>query len=97
MERRTEERKLYEEVERAADLRSGGGTGGAKRLRLWESQMRPRCADCCGRWGGTMEVPCQCLCSLSTKHPAVVLSILSSAPIASTEQRMEVEKDNAEQ
>lgn len=34
-----------------------------------------------------MEVPCQCLSSFPAKHPAVVLSILSSAPIAFTEQR----------
>lgn len=44
-----------------------------------------------------MEVPCQCLSSLPTKHPAVVLSILSSAPVGFTEQRMEVEKDDEEQ
>lgn len=43
-----------------------------------------------------MEVPCQCLSSLPTKHPAIVLSILSSAPIAFTEQRMEVEKYDEE-
>lgn len=41
-----------------------------------------------------MEVPCQCLSSLPTKHPTIVLSILSSAPTAFTEQRMEVEKDD---
>lgn len=44
-----------------------------------------------------MEVPCQCLSSLPTKHPAVVHSILSSAPIAFTEQRMEVERADEEQ
>lgn len=65
-------------------MRFEGGTAGAKRLRLWESQMRPRCSDCCVGGGSTMEVPCQCLSSLLTKHPAVVLSILSSAPFAFT-------------
>jgi len=43
-----------------------------------------------------MEVPCQGLSSLPTKHPAIVLSILSSAPIGFTEQRVEVEKDDQE-
>lgn len=38
-------------------------------------------------WGGsTMEVPCQCLSSFLAKHPSVVLSILSSAPLNFTEQ-----------
>lgn len=42
-----------------------------------------------------MEVPCQCLSSFPAKHPAVVLSILSSAPIAFTEQR--TGRDDGEQ
>lgn len=44
-----------------------------------------------------MEVPCQCLSSLLAKHPPVVLSILSSAPLSFTEQRMEVEEDDEEE
>lgn len=45
-------------------------------------------------WGGrqsTMDVPCQCLPSFPTEHPATVPSILSSAPIGFTERRMEAE------
>lgn len=41
-----------------------------------------------------MEVPCQCLSSFLAKHPSVVLSILSSAPLSYTEQGMEVEEDD---
>ncbi len=43
-----------------------------------------------------MEVPCQCLSSLPTKRPTIVLSILSSAPIAFGEQGMKVERDDDE-
>lgn len=44
-----------------------------------------------------MELPCQCLSSLPTKHPSAVLSILNSAPLSFTEHRMEVEKDDEEE
>lgn len=44
-----------------------------------------------------MELPCQCLSSLPTKHPSAVLSILSSAPLSFREQRIEVEKDDEEE
>lgn len=37
-----------------------------------------------------MEVPCQCLSSLPIRHPAVVLSILSSDLLCLTEQEKKV-------
>lgn len=44
-----------------------------------------------------MELPCQCLSSPPSMHPSVVLSILSSAPLRFTEQRIEVEQDDEEE
>lgn len=69
-----------------------GCSAAAQRLRLWESQMRPWCADSC--WGRA-QWKCRVNVWLPFRHPVVVLWILSSPRIAFTELLTDLQNDGS--